>query len=222
MNQQQLMGLSRPPLQAIGQHWLQPAAAAAFLAMQHAAAADGLQLKIASSYRDFANQQRIWQAKLANQRPVFDRAQQRMDLTALGEREKLYAILHFSALPGTSRHHWGTDLDIFDSAAIAADYQLQLTPAEYQTGGPFAKLDQWLSQHASRFGFFRPYQIDQGGVAIEPWHLSYRPLAAQYLRRYDIAELLAAHQQHSLFPDDLLRQEIQLIMSQYVLNIWDR
>ncbi len=222
MNHQQLIGLSRPPLQAIGSHWLQPAAAAAFLAMQRVAATDGLQLEIASSYRNYASQHRIWLAKLAGQRPVFDRAQQRIDLTALTEREKLYAILHFSAFPGTSRHHWGTDLDVFDAAAIAADYQLQLTPAEYQSGGPFAELNLWLAQYAARFGFFRPYQVDQGGVATEPWHLSYRPLAEQYLPLYDMKDLLLAHQQYPLISEDLLAQEIQFMMNQYVRNIWEQ
>ena len=45
------------------------------------------------------------------------------------------------------------------------------------------------------FGFFRPYTTDRGGVAPEPWHLSYAPVARQraaaFIRRA-LREVLAA------------------------------
>ncbi|CAM5189250.1 M15 family metallopeptidase [Alishewanella longhuensis] len=86
----------------------------------------------------------------------------------------------YSALPGASRHHWGTELDIYDAAAVPADYQPQLLPAEYASGGPFYKLAWWLECHAAEYGFFLPYKRYQGGVAAEPWHISYQPLAKPY------------------------------------------
>ena len=78
----------------------------------------------------------------------------------------------YSALPGASRHHLGTDLDVFDKAAVSDDYKLQLTPDEYLQGGPFAPLSNWLDTHLVKFGFYRPYQHDLGGVAPELWHIS--------------------------------------------------
>jgi LAS superfamily LD-carboxypeptidase LdcB len=214
-----LTGLTRPVMQQVQNHWLQPAAAAAFIQMQQAAATAGISMAIASSYRDFASQARIWQAKLAGHRPVFDGSGQRVDLNLLDDRAKLYAILHFSALPGTSRHHWGTDLDVFDQAAIPSDYQLQLSPSEYASGGPFFKLAQWLSQHAANYGFFRPYRKYLGGVAMEPWHLSYRPLATKLMADLTTQQVLAASQSQQLFSYDLLATEISEIMQRYVFNI---
>lgn len=217
--QQMLTGLTRPALQQIGNHRLQPAAAAAFFLMQQAAAAEGINITIASSYRDFATQLRIWQGKLSGQRPVFDLNAQLIDLSQLDDRTKLYAILHFSALPGTSRHHWGTDFDVFDSAAISSDYQLQLTPAEYTADGPFHRLDSWLGKHAARFGFFRPYRQYLGGVAVEPWHLSYWPQAKHYQSALTKELVLFACKNADLFPQDLLKTEIDEIMRRYVFNI---
>lgn len=214
-----LTGLARPPLQHLGKHRLHPAAAAAFVMMYQAALADGIEIAIASSYRDFAGQARIWQGKLSGLRPVFDRNEQQIDLNQLDERTKLYAILHFSALPGTSRHHWGTDLDVFDNAAISGDYQLQLTPAEYAHAGPFHHLDRWLDEHASRFGFFRPYRTYRGGVAAEPWHLSYKPIAQHFQALLTAELVLAACVKADLLSEDLLKTEIDEIMRRYVANI---
>ncbi len=214
-----LNGLARPALQQLGHHLLQPAAAAAFLQMQQAAAHDGISLTIASSYRDFTTQARIWRAKLAGERPVYDNMEQLVDIQQFSERDKLYTILHFSALPGTSRHHWGTDLDVFDSAAISEDYKLQLTPAEYAATGPFYRAERWLHLHAKNFGFFRPYRQYNGGVAAEPWHLSYAPLAKNYLQQLTEQQVLNACQSAQLVAFSLLKAEISEIMQRFVFNI---
>ena len=91
--------------------------------------------------------------------------------------ERVDAILWWSALPGASRHHWGTDFDVMDARAMPAGYKLQVVPAEYLAGGPFHRLTTWLDAHMHAFGFFRPYTTDRGGVSPEPWHLSYAPVA---------------------------------------------
>lgn len=200
-------------------HRLLPDVKAAYQQMQQAAALDGIELALVSSYRSFAQQARIWTAKYTGQRPVYNKAQQQVDIHNLTGFAKLEAILLYSALPGASRHHWGTDFDLYDKAAVAADYQVQLLDAEYQPAGPFYGLDQWLNQHAARFGFFRPYQRDQGGVAKEAWHISYRPLAEDYLNHFNetmLAEVIAL----SELPDTaLLLEYIPLIYRRYVCNI---
>lgn len=200
-------------------HRLLPDVKVAYQQMQHAAAADGIELALVSSYRSFLHQARIWTAKYTGQRPVYNKAQQQIDISLLDGFAKIEAILLYSALPGASRHHWGTDLDVFDKAAVAADYQVQLLDAEYQQGGPFYNLDQWLNNHASGFGFFRPYLRDQGGVAKEAWHLSFRPLAEDYLKSFDEAMLATAIAQSDLPDKDLLLEHIPLIFQRYVCNI---
>ena len=137
--------------------YLTPTTSKAFLKLQEAAQKAGFNLQIASGYRSFTRQCAIWNAKMQGERPVFDRDSHLLDVTKLSEYEKIYAILHWSALPSTSRHHWGTDLDIYDPDLLPEGHTLQLQPWEYQTGGYFAPLTQWLSEHLSTYGFIRPY-----------------------------------------------------------------
>lgn len=162
-------------------HRLQAAAARAFELLQADAAAAGFRLAIASSFRSFGRQLLIWNGKACGERPVHDDAGCPVDLAALDVEAQRQAILRFSALPGASRHHWGTDLDVFDAGAVAEGYQVALSPQEVAPGGVFDALHCWLDEHIARgraHGFFRPYAQDRGGVAPERWHLSYAPLAA--------------------------------------------
>lgn len=151
-----------------------------FRAMQNAAAQDGIDLQVASGFRSYDRQLAIWNGKASGQRPLLDDQGQRVNFDALSDIEKVHAILRWSALPGCSRHHWGTDMDVWDASAVPEDYQLQLVPEEYQLNGPFHKLTCWLDKHAEPYGFVRPYAVDKGGVAPEPWHLSYESVAKQF------------------------------------------
>ncbi|MGH1370660.1 MAG: M15 family metallopeptidase [Cellvibrionaceae bacterium] len=143
----------------------------------------GFQLAIASSFRDYHRQAIIWQEKIQGKRPVYDDEGNLLDVSCLSDDEVLSAILRWSALPGVSRHHWGTDFDFYDASAIDDRYRLQLIPEEYQEGGPFSDLSQWLAEKVQgddAEGFFFPYEKDLGGVAPEPWHLSHRPTARAF------------------------------------------
>jgi LAS superfamily LD-carboxypeptidase LdcB len=123
----------------------------------------------------------IWNGKASGARPVHDDGGRTVEMAALSPVEQLYAILRYSAIPGTSRHHWGTDLDIYDTAAVTPDYPLQLSPQEVAAGGVFDPLHCWLDEliaTGKSRGFYRPYARDRGGVAPERWHLSYAPLSA--------------------------------------------
>ncbi|SLM63894.1 MULTISPECIES: M15 family metallopeptidase [Dickeya] len=173
-----LTGKSDSHLVALsGSHRLQAEAASAFLAMQHAARLDGFNLQPASSFRDFERQRHIWNGKFNGTRPLLDENSQPIDALSLAEGARCEAILRWSALPGASRHHWGCDLDVYDPDRLPADTSLQLEQWEYQAGGYFAGLSKWLTRHMAGFGFYRPFDQDNAGVAIEPWHLSYAPLA---------------------------------------------
>jgi LAS superfamily LD-carboxypeptidase LdcB len=92
----------------------------------------------------------------------------------------MFAILRWSALPGASRHHWGTDIDVYDEWAVEPGYRVQLTPDECAPGGVFERLHRWLDARLAEgeyASFYRPFAMDRGGVAPEPWHLSYGPQA---------------------------------------------
>ncbi len=169
-------------------------AAAAFLAMREAARQAGIELEAASAFRDFERQRQLWNAKFTGERPLLDAAGRVLDTSSLDEAQRVAAILLWSALPGASRHHWGTDIDVIDRAAIAPSYDLQLAPEEYAPGGPFGRLNHWLDENMRHFGFFRPYATGKGGVRPEPWHLSYAPVSRQALRDLDLATLADALQ----------------------------
>lgn len=177
--------------------------------LDRAARQAGFEFHIASGYRSFERQLEIWNAKASGHRPLLDTAGRPLDSQLLSDRERLYAILRWSALPGASRHHWGTDIDVYDASHLAEGEPVQLTTAETEGGGPFAAFHLWLSgylQSGENPGFYRPYDRDRGGVAPEPWHLSYAPLANCYARRLTTAWLhqtLAAREvalKHEILP----------------------
>lgn len=205
-------------------HRLQGEAADAFLALREDALAAGFDLAIASSFRSYARQLAIWNGKASGERSVHDDAGREVPMAALCRRDQLRAILRYSAIPGTSRHHWGTDLDVYDAAAIPAGYQLQLCPQEVAPGGMFDPLHQWLDQRMARgesHGFYRPYSRDRGGVAPERWHLSYAPLAAVCGQQLTAGMLLACweecgEQEEPLLLADEIRAELAQIMADYV------
>jgi len=77
-------------------------------------------------------------------------------------------------------------------AALAPHGRFELVPDEYAPGGPFAALAAWLEVHMHRYGFYRPYRHDRGGVSPEPWHLSHWPSAREASRRLRLATVHAA------------------------------
>jgi LAS superfamily LD-carboxypeptidase LdcB len=164
-------------------------AAASFLAMRDAAAAAGIDLTARSSFRDFDSQLAIWNRKWTGEKPLYDRSSQIIDRSRLSDSETVDAILCWSAIPGGSRHHWGSDIDVIDAAAVPEGYNVELLPGEYTTEGIFARLTGWLDANMRRFGFFRPYHLDRGGVSPEPWHLSYAPVALPALESLSLSML---------------------------------
>ncbi len=172
--------------------------AASVQAMQEAARIDGIDLAVVSSFRDFDTQMRIWNQKWSGERVLLDGNSQPLDSRSLTDAQRLDAILRWSAIPGGSRHHWGSDIDVVDRAAVSADYKVQLVPQEYAADGVFSRLSLWLQTHMSRFGFFRPYQNDKGGVAPEPWHLSYAPVSLPAAEALSLAMLRQTLQDSSM------------------------
>lgn len=174
-------------------------------ALQRDAEHAGFELRIASGFRSFDRQLAIWNAKASGQRPLYDQRGEPLDVDALSDEALMWAILRWSALPGASRHHWGSDLDVYDAAAVAADYPLQLSPEEVADEGVFGPFHCWLDRQLAAgagYGFFRPYDEDRGGVAPERWHLSFAPLSARCEHARNISLLRPA-----LMKADLLLKE---------------
>jgi len=168
---------------------LHPQAASALLAMRTAAQRDGIALQAVSGFRDFERQLTIWNGKYSGARALLDAQNKPLEAATLNEHERVAAILVWSALPGASRHHWGSDFDLIDRNALEQGAPIELLSTDYGPGGRYAKLSGWLSGHARHYGFFLPYDRDRGGVQPEPWHLSFAPVAAPALRAMS-AELL--------------------------------
>jgi len=154
-----------------------PDVAAAFLRLRAAAARDGIELRPYSSFRGYEAQARIWEAKYSGHATLYDIDGHPRDRAGMTEDDVIGHILDWSALPGASRHQWGTEIDVVDAAVMPPGYKPQLLPAEVADGGLFAPLHRWLDAHIHEHGFFRPYARFQGGMFPEPWHLSYAPVS---------------------------------------------
>lgn len=190
----QLIGLdaahvvAMPAQACIGEVSLHPDAMAAFLVLRERAACAGLDLRAVSGYRSFERQLLIWNGKARGERRLLDEQERPVDPAVLGARELMETILRWSALPGASRHHWGSDVDVIDAAGLAPGQPPALERSWFAPGGPFERLGAWLdsallSQDAE--GFFRPYSPGGDGVAEEPWHLSFAPLSSRCERLFD-------------------------------------
>lgn len=199
---------------------LHPAAAQAWLALQAAAAADGLQLQAVSGFRDFDRQRQIWNGKCRGERPLLDGQCRPLDALALTPQQRVAAVLGWSALPGASRHHWGSDLDVIDAAALPPGQSASLLPVDYASGGVFERLGQWLDRGAAEdFGFFRPYARDRGGVQPEPWHLSWAPLAVPALQALTPDCLAAALRGADLEDLDVVLAQLPQLHARFVCAV---
>jgi LAS superfamily LD-carboxypeptidase LdcB len=214
------LGRGQPLLADAGaSHRLHPQTLSAFSALQTAAQQEGIDLQIVSSFRDFDRQCAIWNRKWHGEAVLLDIQGKPLCYEGLSELQKMHAILTWSALPGTSRHHWGTDLDVYDKAAVEAwSGRFSLVAAEYTLGGPCYRLNQWLNQHMDKFDFVRPFATYRGGVAEEPWHLSHIPSANVFEQQRSLSSLVKAIEKSELAGKTTVLANIEEIYYRYVLN----
>ena len=144
----------------------------AFKKMEAAAKRDGIYLKIVSAYRGFERQKLIWNNKYEKFTNDF----------SLEPEKAISEIIRFSTLPGTSRHHWGTDIDIIDGNF--PDEEDVLVSEKFEKDGLFYKVKKWLDNNSENFGFYLTYTNDKNrkGFEFEPWHYSYKPVSLKYYR----------------------------------------
>lgn len=145
-----------------------------FKRMRAAALADGVTLTIVSGARNFERQKGIWEAKWNGERTVEGKNLAR-DVKDPQERARL--ILLYSSMPSTSRHHWGTDIDI---NSLEDGYFLS---------GKGKKEYEWLCAHAAEYGFCQVYSPKGAnrpyGYEEEKWHWSYLPVARVLIENYN-------------------------------------
>jgi LAS superfamily LD-carboxypeptidase LdcB len=192
---------------------------APFLNLRRAAAEAGFDLAALSGFRDFSRQLAIWNGKFSGVRPMYDAAGAPLDGAAIAPRERIDAILLWSALPGASRHHWGTDVDLIDRNAAASRDADPLTRQAFASEGPFAPLGAWLEVHAPRFGFFRPFQGIRSGVQPEPWHFSFAPIAETARRALRPEVLAGAIAAAPLLGKEWVLERLDEIHERYVATI---
>ncbi len=192
---------------------------APLIQLEEALSAANLPIVIISTWRSFDYQCSLWNNKWLGHRPLLDRDSQPLTSAQLSDHEKFNALCHWSAIPGTSRHHWGTDFDIFLKAPIKNGYSVQLTPEEFAPQGVCAELEHWLNDHLEEFGFYRPYQNDRGGVAPEPWHISYFALADNCLQKLRATEAARKIMQSNLQGKQLIVEQLEHYFLNYVRNI---
>ena len=162
---------------------LLPEAGKAFVAMREAALEEGIEIEIVSAYRSYERQKFIWNRKF------YSNAEK-----GISPKENINKIIEYSTLPGTSRHHWGTDIDIIDGKKPKeGDLLLE---EKFHENGPYVKLREWMEKNANRYGFYLPYTDSpkREGFNYEPWHYSFAPLSIPMLEEYlklDLINLLA-------------------------------
>ncbi len=198
---------------------LHPDAARALLALALEAAAYDIALTATSGFRDFDRQLAIWNGKYSGQRPLQGPRGEPLDVRQMDEESIVRAILAWSALPGASRHHWGSEVDVYDKAALAAGERPQLLPAEYARDGVFARLSAFLAKAAERHGFYLPYDSARGGVQPEPWHLSYAPVSALALPNLTLDVLAGALKDAPLAGAAVVRRLLPEIHERYVCRV---
>ncbi|MFC7357678.1 M15 family metallopeptidase [Jejudonia soesokkakensis] len=150
--------------------------------MKIAAEKDGIYIEVVSAYRSFQRQKEIFEGKYS-----------RFTSQGLSPEDAISKIIEYSTIPGTSRHHWGTDIDIIQAKVPRPESVLQ--PQHFHGNGPFCKLKEWLNEHAHSFGFYEAYtnNAQRKGFKYEPWHFSYAPVSKPMLQEYkkiDIKQVL--------------------------------
>lgn len=220
----QLLGLdaahvvAMPAQACIGQVSIHPDVMTAFLTLRERAARAGIDLRAVSGYRSFERQLLIWNGKARGERALLDEQENPLDPRALGEQDLMEAILRWSALPGASRHHWGSDLDVVDAAALAPGQRPALERSWFAPGAPFARLAAWLDSmlgSEGSEGFFRPFPGGGAGVAEEPWHLSFAPLSSRCESLVDTGLLRTVLAAAGIALADLVDQQLGQLLERY-------
>lgn len=172
-------------------------------------------LRLISQYRSFDDQASI----------VADQIRRRAPTSDAELRAAMLESLKLRSVPGFSRHHWGTDIDVIG------------TIEGWQPGEQLSVLLPFFRDAAAQFGFYNPFaagrfsEVDRPHYDPEPWHISFYPLA-ELLRGHWLATIQGpeldalldraafAVAQKAAVPTDALRRVLaSLDLPSYVRNV---
>ena len=177
--------------------WLQKEVYAQFKLMHQEALKDGIKLKIISSIRNFERQKMIWNDKWTGKKLTQGI---HLGMSNYSDGEKASKILKYSAMPCSSRHHWGTDIDLNSLEPHFFDVSEGLI------------IYNWLKSNAHKYGFYQVYDAkiksQRTGYEEEKWHWSYLPTAQNYLIKYNE---LVDYKDYKGFLGALMAKELQVI-----------
>ncbi len=188
---------------------LLPEVAKQFELMKEEAKKVGFKIHVVSSYRNFTYQNGIWQRKYkANQ------------AKKLSGKQNIEKIIEYSTIPGTSRHHWGTDLDIIEATnGIPAD---PLNEKHFNKGGSMHQFKLWLDENASKFGFYLVYSNhdERKGFKYEPLHFTYKVISQPMLQEYKKLDIKKGLQENKLMGSETFTDEfIEKYRKENILDI---
>ncbi len=206
----QLIGKGNPDI--IGNTYttkMQKDAKQAFLRMKTEAKKDGINIEVVSAYRSFDRQREIFEKKYKK-------------YTSQGETPEnaIKKIIEYSTIPGTSRHHWGTDLDLIDGGVPRPKQVLQAD--HFHGEGVFCKFKEWMDANSERFGFYLVYTDapTRKGFKYEPWHYSYAPVSVPMLQKYKQLEIKKIIQQEQVLGSEFFTYDfIKRYRKENILDI---
>ena len=168
----ELIGKKSPP-DSNNVYYLRAEAFNSFKKMRVAAKEAGIHIAIESGFRSYERQLQIWNSK-------FNKFKEQ----GLSDAECVEKILEYSTIPGTSRHHWGTEIDIVIKNAPYKEGKLN--QINFDKGGSYHKLKLWMDENSEKYGFKLTYTNDEHrtGFKYEPWHYSYIPISQKMLYSY--------------------------------------
>jgi LAS superfamily LD-carboxypeptidase LdcB len=180
----------------------------AFIKLRAAASKAGIKIQVVSSFRSYNHQKRIWERKF-----------KKNETRGLSEEKNIQKIIEYPTIPGTSRHHWGTDIDIIQ--ANTKQPKSLLNASNFHNDGPFCELKEWMDNNAKRFGFYLVYTDNhyRKGFKYEPWHYSYKPLSKAYLKQYKKLKLETILKHDLLGSQSFSETFIQHYLSKNILDI---
>lgn len=204
----ELIGKGNPNL--LGEKFkMQKDTYASFLKMKAEASKENISIELVSAYRSFDKQKQIFENKY------------RLFLSeGLTPLEAINKIIEYSTIPGTSRHHWGTDIDIIDANAPRPESVLE--EEHFYGNGPYCKLKEWLNINATSFGFYEVYtnNPDRKGFKHEPWHFSYASISKPMLEEYKKLDLKKVFEEENILGNEYFTNDfINQYRNEHIMDI---
>lgn len=179
-------------------------------------AKEGFALRLESAYRPFERQLSIWNRKASGELKLLDAQGNPMEHPT-DEEQLMRAILTWSALPGASRHHLGSDLDVVDGNACPEGYEVQLTPAECD--GMFAPFHARLTElieAGEAFGFSRVFIPGRGKIQPEKWHIAHLPSSRKRLENFSLKDLRRIYEGTEIACKSALLDNLDSLAEDYI------